>query len=67
VFRKICGESTKADEGICDDWNVTLQDKLCECDPNNVFNADQTVLFFKCLPDRSLTYENEKCQGGKLY
>lgn len=35
-------------------------------DPKNVFNADETGLFFKCLPDRILTFKNEKCHGGKL-
>lgn len=66
VFRKICGESASVDNGICDDWKVKLQDLLCEYDPKNVFNADETGLFFKCLPDRTLTYKNEKCHGGKL-
>jgi len=51
VFRKICGESASVDEGICDDWKVKLQDLLCEHDPKNVFNADETGLFLKCLPD----------------
>ncbi|KAL4149360.1 hypothetical protein QTP88_003322 [Uroleucon formosanum] len=63
VFRKICGESASVDEGICDDWKAKLQDLLCEYDPKNVFNADETGLFFKCLPDRTLTYKNEKCHG----
>lgn len=32
----------------------------------HTFNADETGLFFKCLPDRTLTFKNEKCHGGKL-
>ncbi|XP_050522274.1 tigger transposable element-derived protein 4-like [Daktulosphaira vitifoliae] len=66
VFRKICGESASVDNGICENWKVKLQYLLCEYDPKNVFNADETGLFFKCLPDRTLTYKNEKCHGGKL-
>lgn len=27
--------------------------------------ADETGLFFKCLPDKTLTFKNEKCHGGK--
>lgn len=66
VFKKICGESASVDEGMCNDWQIKLQDLLCEYDPKNVFNADETGLFFKCLPDRTLTFKNEKCHGGKL-
>ncbi|XP_060836454.1 tigger transposable element-derived protein 6-like [Rhopalosiphum padi] len=66
VFKKNCGESASVDEGICNDWQMILQDLLCEYDPKNVFNADETGLFFKCLPDRTLTFKNEKCHGGKL-
>lgn len=66
LFRKICEGSASVDEGICDDWKVELQGLLCEYDPKNVFNADETELFFKCLPDRTLIYKNEKCYGGKL-
>ena len=32
----------------------------------NVFNADETGLFFKLLPDRTLSFEGEVCHGGKL-
>ncbi|KAL4083749.1 hypothetical protein QTP88_029065 [Uroleucon formosanum] len=66
VFKNICGESASVDEDICNDWQMKLQDLLCEYDPKNVFNADETGLFFKCLPDRTLTFKNEKCHGGKL-
>ncbi|KAE9528600.1 hypothetical protein AGLY_012175 [Aphis glycines] len=66
VFKKICGESASVDEGMCNDWQIILQDLLCEYYPKNVFNADETGLFFKCLPDRTLTFKNEKCHGGKL-
>lgn len=42
VFKKICGESASVDEG--NDWQMKLQDSLCEYDPKNVFNADETEL-----------------------
>lgn len=39
-----------------------LLKKYCERD---VFNADESGLFFKCLPDKTLTFKNQKCHGGK--
>ncbi|XP_057324247.1 tigger transposable element-derived protein 4-like [Microplitis mediator] len=34
-------------------------------EPKDIFNADETGLFFKCLPDKTLIFKNEKCYGGK--
>ena len=31
----------------------------------NVFNVDETGLFFKLLPDKTLTFKNEPCHSGK--
>ena len=31
----------------------------------DIFNTDETGLFFKCLPDKTLTFKDEKCHGGK--
>ena len=30
------------------------------------FNADETRLFYKCLPNRTLVFKNETCAGGKM-
>jgi len=34
-------------------------------DPKDTFNADVTGFFFKCLPNKTLTFKNDKCFGGK--
>ena len=31
----------------------------------NIFNCDETGLFYKAMPDRLLTLEKENCKGGK--
>lgn len=56
VFKKINGESANVKEGICDNWKLKLQD-LYEYDSKNVFNTDETELFFKCLPDQTFTFK----------
>jgi hypothetical protein len=33
--------------------------------PRDVYNADQTGLFFNVLPERTLAYKGETCHGGK--
>jgi len=64
VFRKLCGESASVREEICHEWKTNLQDLLKDYEPHNVFNADETALFYKCLPDKTMTFKNKKCHGG---
>ncbi|XP_057340566.1 tigger transposable element-derived protein 6-like [Microplitis mediator] len=65
VFRKLCGESASVNTEICDEWIVELLRLLKDYELRDIFNADETGLFFKCLPDKSLIFKNEKCHGGK--
>jgi hypothetical protein len=34
-------------------------------EPRDVYNANETGLFFNVLPDRTLAYKGESCHGGK--
>ena len=31
---------------------------------NNVCNAVETALFYKCLPNKSMVFKTEQCHGG---
>ena len=33
--------------------------------PNDIFNADESGLFFKLLPEKSLVLKGDSCHGGK--
>lgn len=66
VFRSVCGEAKAVDAEACTVWrNDTLQDHLNRYAPSDVFNADETALFFKLLPDKTITYKGDVCAGGK--
>lgn len=65
TFYKICGESGSVSEEACKEWLETLPPILKENDPQNIFNADETGLFFKCLPDKTMGVKGEACPGGK--
>jgi hypothetical protein len=64
--KKACAESADVSEEDCTNWKRNVLPNLLknyrECD---VFNADETGLFFRCLPDKTLTFKHEKCHGGK--
>lgn len=50
----------------CTKWKRDFLPHLLEgYQARDVFNADETGLFFKCLPDNTLTFKNQKCHGGK--
>ena len=34
--------------------------------PEDVYNADESGLFYKALPDKTLALRKEKCVGGKM-
>lgn len=65
AFRKVCGESASVDDNVCENWKEELKTLLKDYDPKNIFNADETALYYQCLPDKTLTFKNEKCHGGK--
>ncbi|KAL4153277.1 hypothetical protein QTP88_001110 [Uroleucon formosanum] len=66
TFKKVCGESASFDPCISQDWKNELINLLVDYDDRDIFNADEPGLFYKCLPDRTLTFKNEKCHGEVL-
>ncbi|KAL4135901.1 hypothetical protein QTP88_007483 [Uroleucon formosanum] len=60
-----------------EDWNILYIEMskyikaepdillLKEYDSKDIFNADEFGLFFKCTPDRTLTFKGDTCHGGK--
>ncbi|GFX03421.1 tigger transposable element-derived protein 4 [Trichonephila clavipes] len=61
----MCGESSSVDINVCSKWQNSLSDLIKEYEPRNIFNTDETGLFFKCLPEKTFTFKKEKCHGGK--
>lgn len=66
VQKTICGESGGADSVTGDHYRKNvLPGLIAQFDKNDIFNADETGLFFKCLPNKTLAFKSEKCFGGK--
>ncbi|CAF1597859.1 unnamed protein product [Rotaria magnacalcarata] len=60
-----CGESLSVDITIVDDWVQRIPKIIDDYDPKDIFNCDETGLFFKFMPDKSLTLNRDQCKGGK--
>ncbi|CAF1258618.1 unnamed protein product [Rotaria sordida] len=64
-FRVISGESLSVDITTVDDWVQRIPKMIDGYDPKDIFNCDETGLFFKFMPDKPLTLNREQCKGGK--
>ena len=66
TFKKICGESGKVTSEMTAEWTSTiLPSLLSQFSPDDVYNGDETGLFYKCLPDKTFLMKGETCNGGK--
>ncbi|GBO01314.1 Tigger transposable element-derived protein 4 [Araneus ventricosus] len=66
MAKVISGESKDVDDNDSENWiTETLSKILKDYKPENIFNADETALFFKCLPQKILIFKKENCFGGK--
>jgi hypothetical protein len=65
VFKKPAGESAEVSVESTDARLESLLSLLEGYEPHDVYNADETGLFFSLLPDRTLAYKGESCRGGK--
>ena len=63
----LSGEGADVDENVVSDWKKRLE-TICEgYELGNIFNADETGLFFRALPTRSFVHaaKGEQAKGGK--
>lgn len=65
-FKSICGEAGAVSEEDINTFKERVKIILQEYEPANVYNADETSLFFRALPNKTLSFKNQKCVGGKL-
>ncbi|XP_008181899.1 tigger transposable element-derived protein 6-like [Acyrthosiphon pisum] len=65
-FKNICGEGNSVDTSVIEKWLEKLKTLISDYEPKNIFNCDETGLFFRALPDKTLCLKNEICRGGKI-
>ena len=64
-FASVCGESASVSQTTVDEWCKKVPDLITGYDPRDIYNMDETGLFFRALPDKSLSIRGEECKGGK--
>lgn len=57
-FRTEQGEAAAIDMEAVEDWQLNvLRDYLTKYSPDDVFNADETGLFWKVMPNKTMTFK----------
>ena len=54
------GESETVDSEAVENWLERLKNIIALHEPSDIFNADETELFFKCLPNKKFNLTVEK-------
>ena len=65
-FRSINGEAKDVNVDTVENWKLNLPCIYDGYEARNIFNADETGLFFRALPNKTLASKDDKCIGGKL-
>jgi hypothetical protein len=64
-FKKMHGEKD-ADQEAADHWINNILPQLLETySPENVYSADETGIYYRALPDGTLTFKTDKIAGSK--
>lgn len=61
----LSGERASVNPDTVASWKERLPDIIKNFAPRDVYNMDETGLFFRALPDKSLTVRGTDCAGGK--
>lgn len=65
TFKKICGESADVNIEDVTFWKEKLLTILKDYAPRDVFNADETGLYYRALPTKTYALKDDKCNGKK--
>lgn len=66
VWRDVCGEKNDVDLDVVAEWKSKISSLVEGYAPRDVYNGDETGLFFRLLPSKTLAISGETCCGGKM-
>ena len=64
-FAALSGEAADVNPTVVDDWEKRLETILEGYKLEDIYNADETGVFFQALPTTSLVVHGKQCLGGK--
>lgn len=68
VLGKITGKTNSINPEVCDDWLGKVWPHFREGDQEHeIYNMDETELFYKLMPYKTLKLKGKRCNGGKKF
>ena len=61
----ISGESGSVDEDVVESWKLRLPAITAGYATRDIYNMDESGMFYRALPDKTLKERNTECKGGK--
>lgn len=61
-----CGESSKVNQCDVDAWMEANRSIIQNYRADDIYNMDETGLFYRMQPNRTLAIQGEACHGGKI-
>ncbi|XP_066153520.1 tigger transposable element-derived protein 6-like [Euwallacea fornicatus] len=65
-FKSISGESADVNPQDVSEFLQKLPSLFLGYRPQDIYNADESGLYFRALPDKTLALKSEKCVGNKM-
>lgn len=67
VFKQLHGEEKSADYVAANEWIKSEWPKIiAEYSPEDIYNADETGLYFRAMPDHTYLFKSETSKGFKM-
>ena len=63
--KSVYGKSGSVNDDVCEDWISKLSSLVQDYTPYEIYNADETALFYRCLPNKTSEFKNKPYHGGK--
>jgi hypothetical protein len=63
--QKLSDESASVSESAVNDWYPVLAEMLKTYVLRDVYNADESALYYNPLPDKPLVEKGDACKGGE--
>jgi hypothetical protein len=67
TWQAMSGEGFSVDTEASNKWHKNVTPIIKQYAPKNIFNMDETALFYNAYLKRILAIKGERCHGGKAY
>lgn len=65
-FKTLSGESAEINQSVVNNWKANVMFLLRDVELKDIWNFDETGLFFKGVPGKSVVHAGELARGGKI-